>query len=122
MNGLTLNAWAAGLMIAVALATGVGMIVFSHWLGRHKSNPQKLAPYESGMPLLDESRKRMSVKYFIVGLVFLLFDVEMAFLYPFALIRGAAKPFMFIELAAFFAMLLFAYVYLLKEGAFRWEN
>jgi len=74
------------------------------------------------MPLLDDSRKRLSVKYFIVGLVFLLFDVEMAFLYPFALIRGAAKPFMFLELAVFFAMLLFTYIYLLKEGAFRWEN
>lgn len=122
MNSLSFNAWAAGLMIAAALAMGVGMIVFSHWLGRHKSNPRKLAPYESGMPLLDESRKRLSVKYFVVGLMFLLFDVEMAFLYPFALIRGVAKPFMFIELAVFFAMLILTYIYLLKEGAFRWEN
>ena len=122
MKGISIGALAAGLMILASLAMGVGMIIFSHWLGRHKSNPRKIAPYESGMPLLDASRKRLSVKFFIVGLVFLLFDVEMAFLYPFALIRGYAKPFVFVEVGAFFAMLLATYLYLLKERAFSWEN
>lgn len=122
MKEISIGAWAAGLTLLAASALGIGMIVFSHLLGRHKSNPRKIAPYESGMPLLDESRKRLSVKFFIVGLMFLLFDVEMAFLYPFALIRGAAKPFMFAELGVFFAMVLATYLYLLKEKAFLWEN
>jgi NADH-quinone oxidoreductase subunit A len=122
VNGISINALAAGVLILASLGMGIGMIVFSHWLGRHKSNPRKIAPYESGMPLLDESRKRLSVKFFIVGLVFLLFDVEMAFLYPFALIRGFAKPFMFVELGVFFLMMTATYIYLLKEHAFRWEN
>jgi NADH-quinone oxidoreductase subunit A len=119
---ISIGAWGVGLTLLASLALGAGMIVFSHWLGRHKSNPRKLAPYESGMPLLDESRKRLSVKFFITGLMFLLFDVEMAFLYPFALLRGIAKPFMFAELGFFFAMVAATYLYLLKEGAFRWEN
>jgi NADH-quinone oxidoreductase subunit A len=106
VNGISINALAAGVLILASLGMGIGMIVFSHWLGRHKSNPRKIAPYESGMPLLD----------------FLLFDVEMAFLYPFALIRGFAKPFMFVELGVFFLMMTATYLYLLKEHAFRWEN
>ena len=122
MKEISIGAWGVGLTLLASLALGAGMIVFSHWLGRHKSNPRKLAPYESGMPLLDESRKRLSVKFFLTGLMFLLFDVEMVFLYPFALLRGIAKPFMFAELGVFFAMVAVTYLYLLKEGAFRWEN
>lgn len=122
MNEITIGAFAAGLMIAFSLALGVGMIVFSHLLGRHKANPAKLAPYESGMPLLDASHKRVSVKYFIVGLMFILFDVEMVFLYPFAVIRGGAEGFMFASVGLFFLMLVLTYLYLLKEGAFKWER
>lgn len=122
MNEVTIGAIAAGLMIAMTIGMGVAMIVSSHLLGRHKANPAKLTPYESGMPLLDASHKRMSVKYFIVGLMFILFDVEMVFLYPFAVIRGQAQGFMFVSVGVFFLMLALTYLYLLKEGAFKWER
>jgi NADH:ubiquinone oxidoreductase subunit 3 (subunit A) len=122
VNDITIGALAAGLMIAISIAMGIAMIVSSHLFGRHKANPAKLSPYESGMPLLDASRKRLSIKYFIVGLMFILFDVEMVFLYPFAVIRGQAEGFMVASVAVFFLMIIVTYLYLLKEGAFQWDR
>ena len=110
------------MMLGAAVGIAALLLVLNSFVGRKVRTRRKLMPYESGMPLLDSSRKRLSVKFFIVGLVFLLFDVEMAFLYPLALIRGYAQPFVYIEVGVFFAMLAATYIYLLKEGAFAWEN
>lgn len=109
-------------MVFSSIVLGIIIIVFSYIFGVKKPKKEKLTPYESGMPILDESRKKLSVKFFIVGLLFLIFDVEIVFLYPLAVLKGEIDEFIFIEIIVFFAMLLLAYFYLLKEKAFKWED
>jgi NADH-quinone oxidoreductase subunit A len=96
------------------------LLTLSSLLGRHVRTRRKLSPYECGMPLLDRSRKRMSVKYFVIAMVFILFDVEIAFLYPWAVIfRSGGFP-LFAEMLVFLATLAVGYAYLWKKGAFEW--
>lgn len=122
MKNVTLNHWALFLMFASSLLLGVLIIFFSYIFGVKKPKKEKLTPYESGMPLLDESRKKLSIKYFIVGLLFLIFDVEIVFLYPLAVLRNKFEGFILIELIIFFVMVILTYIYLLKERAFKWED
>lgn len=110
------------LMIFLSFLLGIFIIAFSYIFGARKPSKEKLTPYESGMPLLDESRKKLSIKYFIVGLMFLIFDVEVVFLYPLATLKEKFEIFIFLEVFFFLAMVIFAYFYLLKEGGFKWED
>jgi NADH-quinone oxidoreductase subunit A len=73
------------------------------------------------MPLLDENRKRISVKFFIVAMVFILFDVEAAFLYPWAVVFRQGGWAVFGEMVLFLVVLFLGYAYLWKKGAFDWE-
>ena len=83
-------------------------------------DPQKLETYESGVPLVDASHKRISIKFFVIAMVFILFDVEIAFLYPWALVfRSAGWP-LFVEMLVFLAILAVGYAYIWKKGAFDW--
>lgn len=122
MKNITLDHLSLILMLIASILLGVIIIVFSYIFGVKKPRKEKLSPYESGMPLLDESRKKLSVKYFIVGLLFLIFDVEIVFLYPLAVLKGEIDNFILIEILVFLVMLFFTYFYLLKEKAFKWED
>lgn len=109
------------LMLLAACVIAAVLLVLNWFLGRKNPNVRKLAPYESGMPLLDESRKRISVKFFIVAMVFILFDVEAVFLYPWAVVfRDGGFPIL-VEMFVFVAVLFAGYAYLWKKGAFDWE-
>ncbi len=109
------------LMIVAAALIGVALLVLNNLLGRKVRTRRKLSPYESGMPLLDESRKRISVKYFIVAMIFIVFDVEAAFLYPWAVIYKHGGWALFGEMFLFVLVLFLGYAYLWKKGAFDWE-
>lgn len=122
MKNITLDHFALILMVLSSILLGIVIIIFSYIFGIKKPKKEKLTPYESGMPLLDESRKKLSIKYFIVGLLFLIFDVEVVFLYPLAMLKGEISTFILIELIIFLAMVLLSYFYLLKAGAFKWED
>jgi NADH-quinone oxidoreductase subunit A len=81
---------------------------------------RKLSTYESGVPLLDSSHKRISIKFFVIAMVFILFDVEIAFIFPWALVfRSAGWP-LFVEMFAFLTVLAVGYAYIWKKGAFDW--
>ncbi len=82
---------------------------------------RKLSPYESGMPLLDDSHKRISVKFFIVAMIFILFDVEAAFLYPWAVVFRQGGMAVFVEMLVFVVVLFLGFAYLWKKGAFDWD-
>src|SRR5207237_7930878 len=95
-------------LIMLIIAVGVGGTILGlNWiLGRHQRNPSKLAPYESGVPLLDVNRKRVNVRFYQIAMLFILFDIEAAFLYPWAVIyrsaaRGPAASFIFMEMLVF---------------------
>lgn len=108
------------LFMALGAAIAGIIILLSALLGPKLRTRRKLSTYESGMPLLDSSRKRMSIQFFVIAMVFILFDVEIAFLYPWALVfRDGGIP-LFVEMLAFLTVLAVGYAYIWKKGAFDW--
>jgi len=113
-------------MVVVALLMGLGLMAASWVLGRVGRSRTLLSPYECGLDPMDEPFKRVSVRYYVVALLFLLFDVETLFLFPVAAVfreRVGAGWGMFVygELLLFLVILLIGYVYVFKKGALRWE-
>ncbi|MFA5514781.1 MAG: NADH-quinone oxidoreductase subunit A [Desulfuromonadales bacterium] len=108
-------------LIAVALAFALGSVVFSRLVGQKKPSAVKLAPYECGMPLIGTARERVSVKFYIIAMLFIVFDIEAVFLYPWAVVFKKLGLFGFIEMGVFIAILLVGYVYVWKKGALEWE-
>lgn len=96
------------------------MLTLSSLLGRRVRTRRKLSTYECGMPLLDKSRKRISVKFAVIAMVFILFDVEIAFLYPWAVIFRSGGWGLFAEMILFLATLAIGYAYIWKKGALDW--
>jgi len=116
------------IMLAVAVVIGAVFLSLNWVLGRHQRNPSKLSPYESGVPLLDENRKRVNVRFYQIAMIFIVFDIEAAFLYPWAVIfRDAALSsrslawFLFGEMVLFIVLLGVGYVYVWKKKAFDWK-
>ncbi len=108
-------------LIAVALAFAMGSVIFSRLVGQKKPSAVKLAPYECGMPLIGSARERVSVKFYIIAMLFILFDIEAVFLYPWAVVFKKLGMFGFIEMGVFIAILLVGYIYVWKKGALEWE-
>ena len=115
-------------MLVIAIGMGAAFLGLSWVLGRHQRTPSKLAPYESGVPQMDESRKRINVRFYQIAMLFILFDIEAAFLYPWAVIyRGATVTpgglswFIFFEMLVFILLLGVGYVYVWKKKAFDWK-
>ena len=110
------------IMLFVAAAFGAIFLSLNWIVGRHQRNPSKLSTYESGVPLLDESRKRVNVRFYQIAMLFILFDIEAAFLYPWAVIyRHALGWFLFGEMLLFILLLGVGYVYVWKKNAFDWK-
>src|SRR5512142_3496880 len=104
------------IMLAIAVIFGAVFLALNWMIGRHQRNPSKLAPYESGVPLLDENRKRVNVRFYQIAMLFILFDIEAAFLYPWAVIyrdaaHGPSGMFLFGEMLVFVVLLAIGYVY-----------
>src|SRR6187397_2038232 len=113
-----------GLVIMVIFGVGFAglMIGLSVLLGPKNPTPEKLAPYECGMPAVGDARERQSVKFYLVAMIFLLFDIEIAFLYPWAVaIRGLGWN-GFVQVLLFVALLLAGYIYVWRKGALDWGN
>ncbi len=115
-------------LIMLIIAVGIGATILGlNWIvGRHQRNPSKLTPYESGVPLLDQNRKRINVRFYQIAMLFILFDIEAAFLYPWAVIYrdatlGNQGMFLFGEMLLFIGLLGVAYVYVWKKKAFDWK-
>ena len=116
------------LMLFVAATIGAVFLSLNWVIGKHQRNPSKLAPYESGVPLLDTSRKRVNVRFYQIAMLFILFDIEAAFLYPWAVIYREATLtnaslgwFLFAEMFVFIVLLGVGYVYCWKKKAFDWK-
>jgi NADH-quinone oxidoreductase subunit A len=108
------------MMLGAAVAIAALLLVLNYFVGRRVRTRRKLMPYESGMPLLDDNRKRIPVKFFIVAMIFILFDVDTAFFYPWAVVlRDGGGP-VFWAMMPFLALLVLGDIYLWKKGAFDW--
>jgi NADH-quinone oxidoreductase subunit A len=110
------------LMLGVVVLLAGAMLALSWLLGPHRPTARKLSPYECGMTPTGDARHRFSVKFYLVAMVFILFDVETVFLYPWAIIFHELRMFGFIEMVLFLALVLSGFAYLWKKGAFDWSE
>jgi NADH-quinone oxidoreductase subunit A len=108
--------------IAIAVAVATGLIAASALLGKRARSPQKDTPYECGMAPTGSARERFSVKFYLVGMIFILFDIEAVFLYPWAMVYRQLKMFAFFEMLLFVALILIGYFYVWKKGALDWSR
>jgi NADH-quinone oxidoreductase subunit A len=106
------------LVVVVVAAAILGL---SSWVGVKRPSRVKLSPYECGIPPVGDARDRFSVSFYLVAMLFILFDVEVVFLYPWAIIFKSLKWFGFFEMLLYMAILLAGYVYLWKKGALDWK-
>ncbi|MHC4601523.1 MAG: NADH-quinone oxidoreductase subunit A [Planctomycetota bacterium] len=110
------------LLGGLAVATAVGIIVASALIGpRRRRSKTKFDTYECGVPLLDSARRRFSIKFYLVGLIFMLFDIETVFLIPWAVKYEALGVVGLVEALAFLAVLVLGLVYIWKRGALDWD-
>jgi NADH-quinone oxidoreductase subunit A len=118
-----LSAWPP-ILIFLILVTGFALVsvIGSLVLGMNKPTPEKLTPYECGMQPVGTARERFSVKFYLVAMLFLLFDIEAVFLFPWAVVFRELKVFGFIEMLLFILAILAGYVYVWKKGALEWER
>jgi len=118
-----MNAWLP-LLIMLVLGAGFGgfNILLGNLVGPKRPTPEKMAPYECGMPPVGDARERHPVKFYLVAMIFLLFDIEIAFLYPWAMALRELRWTGFIQLIVFFLILLAGYVYVWRKGVLDWGN
>jgi len=110
------------LMLGVVVLLAGAMMALSWLLGQHRPTARKLSPYECGMTPTGDARQRFSVKFYLVAMVFILFDVEIVFLYPWAIIFHELRMFGFIEMVLFLGLVLAGFAYLWKKGALDWSK
>jgi NADH-quinone oxidoreductase subunit A len=106
--------------VAAALA-GV-MILLSHLVGKHKWTPAKNSPYECGIAPTGDAQQRFSVKFYLVAMLFILFDVEAIFLYPWAVIARDLRMFGFWEMLVYIGLVLVGFFYIWKKGIIDWNK
>lgn len=114
------------ILFVVAAGTAVSMIALSHFAGPRRPTAVKGSPYESGIPALGGAHQRFSVKFYLVGMLFIIFDIETVFLLPWAAIytTGAGSittGFLLVEMVVFLVILAVGYVYVWKRGALQWD-
>jgi NADH-quinone oxidoreductase subunit A len=123
------------LLLITAIAIGAGMVVASAVLAPNKTTQVKQMPYESGMDPIGDARQRFDVRFYLVAIVFLLFDVELLFLYPWAAAQWSAdlaegvmagipaefRGLVFWEIMAFIVILAAAFAYAWRKGVFEWR-
>ncbi len=110
-----------GIMIFFGLAFGIVMSKASEWFGPKNPTEQKLSTYESGMEPIRSAHERVSVKYYLVAMLFIIFDIEVVFLYPWAVNLRSLGVSGFVEMLVFIGILMLGYLYLWKKGALEWD-
>ena len=107
-------------VIGVAAVMGATILLLNKLLGPKLRTRRKLEIYESGVRLLDQSHKRISIQFFVIAMIFILFDVEIAFIFPFAIVFKQEGWPLFLEMLTFLVVLAVGYAYIWRKGAFDW--
>ena len=112
------------LLMHFGLVTGlaVAIVVLSWFIGQHKPGRAKMSPYECGVQPIGDARGRFSVKFYLVAMLFILFDIEAVFLYPWAVILRDLRMFGFWEMMVYIAIVLVGLFYVWKKGALDWSG
>ena len=108
-------------LLIVALVLALALIFLSRYVGKRTRMGKKAEPYECGMDPVGTTRDPVPVKYYMVAILFILFDIEVVFLYPWAIISNRLGLFGLIEMVVFVGILLVGYFYILGRGALKWE-
>src|SRR3954468_18295575 len=128
MNGFSLRDYLPILlMFIVAAGFAVGNVLLSQLVGQRKSTRTKLMPYECGKDPVGSARERFSVKFYLIAMIFILFDIEVIFLIPWAVVfktfaASGYRNLVYVEMMIFVALLLVGYIYVVKKGAFDWGD
>ena len=109
------------ILLGVSTGLAVAMVVLGQILGPRRDTPEKQMPYESGMTPIGTAVRRMPVRYYLIAVLFVLFDIEVIFLLPYAVVLRKLGLFGLIEMLVFVMILLVGYVYVWKKGALEWE-
>ncbi|MBA2689950.1 MAG: NADH-quinone oxidoreductase subunit A [Burkholderiales bacterium] len=113
------------LFILVGLAVGVILpaigIILGKVLGHDRPDSEKLSPYECGFEAFEDARMKFDVRYYLVAILFILFDLEIAFLFPWAIVLNEIGLFGFLSMMVFLAILVVGFIYEWKKGALEWE-
>ena len=109
------------LFLIVATGIGVALIVIGNVLGPKRPSPEKLSPYECGFEAFEDTRMRFDVRYYLVAILFIVFDLEIAFVFPWALVFRELGVFGLVEMGVFLSLLVIGFVYAWKKGALEWE-
>ena len=109
------------LFLIVATGIGIALIVIGNLLGPKRPDPQKLAPYECGFNAFEDARMQFDVRYYLIAILFIVFDLEIAFVYPWALVFRELGMFGLIEMGVFMGLLVIGFIYVWKKGALEWE-
>jgi NADH-quinone oxidoreductase subunit A len=108
------------IMIVVGVGFGVVSILLGRALGPRQPTPEKMAPYECGMPPVGDARERQSVKFYLIAMIFLLFDIEIAFLGPWAMAMRELAWVGLVQIFVFFLILAVGYIYIWRKGVLDW--
>lgn len=108
-------------MILAGIGFGLVSVKAHEWLGPHRMTQQKLSTYESGMPPVASAHERFSVKFYLVAMLFILFDIEVVFMYPWAVSFRQLGGFALGAMLLFMVTLFVGYIYIVKKGALKWD-
>jgi NADH-quinone oxidoreductase subunit A len=109
------------IFIAIGIGTGLVMTLMGFLLGTRKPDSEKLSPYECGFEAFEDTRMRFDVRYYLVAILFIIFDLEIAFLFPWAVVLDDIGWFGYIAMMMFLGILVIGFIYEWKKGALEWE-
>ena len=109
------------LFLAVATAVGVVLLILGTLLGPRRSSDDKLSPYECGFEAFEDARMQFDVRYYLIAILFIAFDLEIAFVFPWAVIFRSLGMTGLVEMGIFLGLLVLGYIYVWKKGALEWE-
>ena len=109
------------LFLIVATGIGVALIVIGNLLGPKRPSAEKSSAYECGFPAFEDARMQFDVRYYLVAILFIVFDLEIAFVFPWAVVFRELGVFGLVEMGVFLSLLVIGFVYVWKKGALEWE-
>ena len=109
------------LFLIVATGIGIALIVIGNFLGPKRPDAEKLSPYECGFNAFEDARMKFDVRYYLIAILFIVFDLEIAFVYPWALVFRELGVFGLVEMGVFLGLLVIGFAYVWKKGALEWE-